>query len=131
MSAPDLLPVALRFLEAYWNADARLALAQCQPDATIEYPKSASLPSAPIAEVLPIIFERIYPRFVGGKFAIAIDRTLADQSAAFIQYRASGALTNGRHFDCSYIAVLEFNAGRICRFRPYTDTKYVEAELLS
>lgn len=131
MSAPDVLPVALRFLDAYWNADVPRALVECLPTAIIEFPRSAPLPSAPIAEVLPLIFDQIYSRFADGKFFIQIERSLADESAAFVQYRASGPLTNGRHFDCSYVAVLEFSAGRICRFRPYTDTKYVEAELLA
>ena len=80
-----MLAVALRFLEAYWKADLRQALAECSSTAVIEFPRSAPLPSpAPIAEVLPIIFERIYPRFVGSKFSITIERCLADEAVAFV-----------------------------------------------
>jgi ketosteroid isomerase-like protein len=127
-----MIAVALRFLGAYWKADLRQALAECTSTAIIVLPSSAPLPSpAPIGEVLPLIFERIYPRFVGGRFSTSVERCLADESVAFVEYRARGDLTNGRDFDCGYLAVFEFSGGLICKYRPYTDTKYVEIELLA
>jgi ketosteroid isomerase-like protein len=130
--AEDNGAVALRFLDAYWKADLDRALGECTSTSVIELPGSALLPTpAALADVLPVIFGRVYPRFVGRTFSVTVERCLSDASVAIVEYRATGDLVNGRRFDCRYLAVLEVADGRVCRFRPYTDTKYIEVELLA
>jgi ketosteroid isomerase-like protein len=123
---------ALQFLDAYWRADLEGALATCTPDASIELPQLVALASpAPLAEVLPIIFTRVYPRFVESRFVIQINRVLADDSAVIVEYVATGPLVSGRPFHCRYLVIIEIEGGKVRRFRPYTDTKYVDAELFA
>ena len=129
---PTAREVAMRFLEAYWAGDLERALAACAPGAMIELPPSVPLRSpAPISEVLPTIFASVYPRFIGRRFDIRIDRCIPDETAVVIEYTATGRLTNGRHFECRYLVVVEVEGDGVRLFRPYTDTKYVAAELLS
>jgi ketosteroid isomerase-like protein len=126
------LASARDFLAAYWRADLAAALARCAPGATIELAKSLPLVTpAPVADVLPLIFRDVYPRFEGGRFDVTIDATLADEQCVLIEYTARGRLTSGNAFECRYAAVLEFAAGRIERLRMYTDTRYVAAALMS
>ena len=121
---------ALQFLDAYWRADLEGALAICTPGASIELSQSVALASpAPLAEVLPIIFTKVYPRFVESCFVTQIDRVLADDSAVAVEYAATGSLVSGRPFHCRYLVIIEIEGGKVRRFRPYTDTKYVDAEL--
>lgn len=121
---------ALAFLQAYWRGSLEDALANATTDAVIELPASVPLPSpAPLAQVLPLIFGRIYSYFANGRFDIHIERCLVDGGAVIIEYTATGDLVNGRVFRCRYLVVLEMQAGRVARFRPYTDTKYVDDEL--
>jgi ketosteroid isomerase-like protein len=123
---------ALQFLDAYWRADLEGALAVCTPGAIIELPQSVALASpAPLAEVLPMIFTKVYPRFVDSRFGICIERVLADDSAVVVEYAATGSLLSGRPFHCRYLVVIEIEGGKVRRFRPYTDTKYVDAELFA
>jgi ketosteroid isomerase-like protein len=127
---------ALQFLEAYWRADFEGALAVCTPNACIEAPLAlpqsvASSSPAALAEVLPIIFTKVYPRFVGSRFAIQIDRVLTDDSTVVVEYTATGSLVSGRPFHCRYLVIVEIDGGKVRRFRPYTDTKYIDAELFS
>lgn len=123
---------ALRFLEAYWRADLESALAVCAPDATIELPTSAAIASpAPLATVLPMIFTKVYPRFAQSHFEIQINRVISDELAAVVEYTASGSLVNGRPFHCRYLVMIEIEGGKVNRFRPYTDTKYLDAELFA
>lgn len=132
MSRTRNLDTARDFLAAYWRADLAAALSHCARGATIELAKSLPLVTpAPVAEVLPRIFRDIYPRFVGGRFDVTIDATLADEQGVLVEYSARGRLTTGRPFDCRYAAVLEFGAGKIERLRMYTDTHYVAAALMS
>jgi len=123
---------ALEFLEAYWRADIDGALAVCTPDASIELPPSVAIASpAPIAEVLPIIFTRVYPRFVDSRFGIQIQRVLADETAVVVGYTATGSLVNGRSFHCRYLVIIEIEGDKVRRYRPFTDTKYIDAELFA
>jgi len=122
--------VALQFLDAYWRADLEGALAICTPGASIELPKSVALASpAPLAEILPIIFTKVYPKFVESRFVIQIDRVISDDSATVVEYTASGSLVSGRPYHCRYLVMIEIEGGKVSRVRPYTDTKYVDAEL--
>lgn len=122
---------ALAFLQAYWRGNLEDALANATTDALIELPHSVPLPSpAPLAQVLPVIFGRVFSCFVNGRFDIHIERCLVDGGAVIIEYTATGDLVSGRVFQCRYLVVLEMRAGRVARFRPYTDTKYVHDELL-
>jgi ketosteroid isomerase-like protein len=121
---------ALQFLNAYWRADLAGALAICTPDAAIELPQSVAVASpAPIADVLPIIFTKVYPLFVDSRFVIQINRVIADNSAAVVEYTASGPLVSGRSYHCRYLVMIEIEGAKVKRFRPYTDTKYVDVEL--
>jgi ketosteroid isomerase-like protein len=126
-------PEAARaFLEAYWRADLPAALALCASGAVIVLARSLPLVTpAPVAEVLPMIFRDVYPRFEGGRFDVTIDRMLCDADGVLVEYTARGKLTNGSLFECSYAAVLEFVAGKIERVRMYTDTRYVATALMS
>jgi len=131
-SPVDSQRAALRFLEAYWRADLESALAVCTPDAAIELPSSTAIASpAPIATVLPMIFTKVYPRFVQGHFEIQIDRVMSEEAATVVEYTATGSLVNGRLFHCRYLVMIEVEGGKVNRFRPYTDTKYIDAELLA
>jgi ketosteroid isomerase-like protein len=124
--------VALAFLSAYWRGELPAALALCWPDAVIELPKSLSIVTpAPIRDVLPGIFADVFRRFVDGNFDIEIERTVAEDDVALVEYRASGALQAGYRFDCRYAAVLKVADERILLFRQYTDTQYIAATLLS
>jgi ketosteroid isomerase-like protein len=126
------LKSARAFLEAYWRADLAAALALCTPDAAIVLARSLPIVTpAPVADILPRIFRDVYPRFVGSRFDVSIDRTLADEQGVLVEYTARGALTNGSSFECGYAAVLEFSGTRIARVRMYTDTRYVAAALMS
>jgi ketosteroid isomerase-like protein len=121
---------ALAFLQAYWRGSLEDALASATMDAVIELPRSIPLPSpAPLAQVLPLIFGRIYSCFANGRFDIHIERCLVDGEAVIVEYTATGDLVSGRVFRCRYLVILEMQAGRVARFRPYTDTKYVDDEL--
>jgi ketosteroid isomerase-like protein len=138
MHAPTAPPtgttrrVALEFLSAYWRGELPAALALCRPDAVIELPKSLSIVTpAPLREVLPGIFADVFRRFVGGKFDIEIERTVAERDVALVEYRATGDLQTGLRFDCRYAVVLQVADERVLLFRQYTDTQYITAALLS
>jgi ketosteroid isomerase-like protein len=124
--------VALAFLSAYWRAELATALALCEPDAVIELPKSLSIVTpALIRDVLPGIFSEVYQRFVGGRFDVAIERTVAEEGVVFVEYRASGDLKTGHKFDCRYGVLFQVEKERVVLFRQYTDTQYVTQALLS
>lgn len=126
------LGVARAFLAAYWRADLVAAMALCAPGAVIELARSLPIATpAPIADVLPLIFRDVYPRFEGHRFDVTIDATLADSERVLVEYTARGRLKTGSSFECGYAAVLMFNAGQIERLRMYTDTRYVAAALMS
>ncbi len=132
MTRTDNLGSARAFLEAYWRADLATALEFCAPHAVIVLARSLPIPTpAPLAEILPIIFRDVYPRFEGGRFDVTIERMLADEQGALIEYTACGKLRTGALFECGYAAVMEFAAGKIARLRMYTDTRYVTAALMS
>jgi hypothetical protein len=123
---------ALAFLKAYWAADLETALTHCVAGATIELPPSVPIKTpAPIAEVLPQIFADVYPRFVGGRFDVRIERTISERTAVVVEYVASGSLVNGRTFRCGYVVVLDIADSKVQRFRSYTDTRHIADELLS
>ncbi len=123
---------ARAFLDAYWRADLSAALAQCTPDAVIVLARSLPIVTpAPVAQILPMIFRNVYPRFEGGRFDVTIDRMISDDQGVLVEYTARGKLTNGTLFECGYAAVLELAAGKIERLRMYTDTRYVAAALMS
>jgi ketosteroid isomerase-like protein len=126
-------PEAARaFLEAYWRADLASALALCSSGAVIVLARSLPIATpAPVADILPMIFRNVYPRFEGGRFDVSIDRMLSDEQGVLVEYTARGKLVNGTLFECGYAAVLEFAAGKIERVRMYTDTRYVAAALMS
>jgi ketosteroid isomerase-like protein len=129
MTSPE---AARAFLEAYWRADLAAALALCASGAVIVLARSLPIVTpAPVAEILPLIFRDVYPRFEGGRFDVSIDRMLSDDQGVLVEYTARGKLTNGTLFECGYAAVLEFVAGKIERVRMYTDTRYVAAALMS
>ena len=132
MSAAGNLQIARSFLAAYWRADLTAALSHCLPGASIELAKSLPLATpAPVADVLPIIFRDVYPRFEGGRFEVTIETTLADAERVLVEYVAQGRLVAGGLFDCRYAAVLTFEGERIARLRMYADTRYVAAALMS
>lgn len=121
----------MAFLSAYWRADLPAALALCDPEAIIEFPKSISIVTpALIRDVLPGIFGEVYRRFVDARFDVSIDRTLAQGDAVFVEYTASGDLTTGRRFECRYAVVLQVKDERVVFVRQYTDTQYVATELM-
>jgi hypothetical protein len=121
---------ALEFLQAYWDADLPRALAACAPGAIASLPPSAPFPTpSPIETVLPKIFSQVYTRFVGG-FEITVDRCLTCGATAIVEYTGKGKLTTGDRFLCQYLAVLEIEQGRVARWKPYMDTKYVAEKLL-
>lgn len=123
---------AREFLEAYWRADLAGALALCAPDAVIVLARSLPVATpAPVAEILPMIFRDVYPRFEGGRFDVSIERVLADGQCVVVEYAARGRLTSGSEFECDYAAVLEFRGGKIARVKMYTDTRYMAAALMS
>jgi len=122
--------VALAFLSAYWRADLAGVLQLCSDDAMIELPQSIDIATpATMRSVLPGIFGEVYKRFVGAKFDINVERTLAEGDAVLVEYRATGDLTSGRRFDCRYAVVLQVKEERVAVFRQYTDTQYIAAEL--
>jgi ketosteroid isomerase-like protein len=124
--------VALAFLSAYWRAELSSALVLCAGDAVIELPKSIAIATpALIRDVLPVIFSEVYQRFVDGRFDVVIERTIAEESVVFVEYRASGDLMTGHKFDCRYGVLLEVQEERVVLFRQYTDTQYVTQALLS
>ena len=132
LDAPPTRVNALAFLQAYWRGDLEEALANATADAVIDLPRSIPLPSpAPLAQVLPLIFERVYSCFVGGHFEIDLERCLMDGSVVIVEYIASGDLVSGGAFSCRYLVVLDMQEGRVARFRPYTDTKYVDRQLFA
>jgi len=131
-AAADTRRTALAFLDAYWRGDLGAVRELAAPAAIIELPRSTPMASpAPLLDVLSVIFERVYPRFRDRRFEIAIERCVVDGDIALVEYEANGPLVSGRWFSCRYLVVLEVAAGRIVRFRPYTDTQYINAELLS
>lgn len=124
--------VALAFLRAYWRGDLDAALACCVEGATIELPASVPLPTpAPISAVLPLIFAAIYPKFVGGRFEVDVERTVSDGAVVAVEYLAHGPLVSGRQFRVRYAAFLDVEGGKVTRFRAHTDTKQVAEDLLS
>jgi ketosteroid isomerase-like protein len=124
--------VALAFLSAYWRGELAAALALCDPEAVIELPKSLSIVTpALIRDVLPGIFGEVYQRFVGGRFDVSIERSIAEEGVVFVEYRAQGDLKTGHHFDCRYGAMLQVQKERVLLFRQYTDTQYVTRALMS
>lgn len=123
---------ARAFLEAYWRADLAGALASCTADAVIVLARSLPIVTpAPVAEILPLIFRDVYPRFTGGRFDVTIDHVLSDEQGVLVEYTARGTLTSGAGFECGYAAVLEFVAEKIACVRMYTDTRYMAAALMS
>lgn len=121
---------ALEFLQAYWDADLPRALAACVPGAIASLPPSAPFPTpSPIETVLPKIFSQVYTRFVGG-FEVTVDRCLTCGTTAIVEYTGKGKLTTGDRFLCQYLAVFEIEQGRVARWKPYMDTKYVAEKLL-
>ena len=132
LTADRNLKAARSFLAAYWRADLAAALALCAPEAVIELARSLPINTpAPVADILPLIFRDVYPRFEGGRFDVTIDSTLSGSSSALVEYTARGRLTSGKLFECSYAAVLIFKEELIERLRMYTDTRYVAAALMS
>jgi ketosteroid isomerase-like protein len=130
--APPTRVTAFAFLQAYWRGNLAEALANATVDAVIDLPRSIPLPTpAPLAQVLPIIFERVYSCFVEGRFEIDLERCLVDGPVVVVEYTASGDLVSGRVFRCRYLVVLEMQEGRVARFRSYTDTKYVDTKLFA
>jgi ketosteroid isomerase-like protein len=126
------LQAARNFLHAYWRADLAAALALCAPGAVIELARSLPIATpAPVADILPLIFRDVYPRFEGRRFDVTIDSTLAGEAQVLVEYTARGRLTSGTEFECGYAALLMFAAGLIERLRMYTDTRYVAAALMS
>lgn len=122
---------ARSFLQAYWQADLQGALAHCQPGAVIELARSLPIPTpAPVADILPLIFNNVYPKFAGGRFDVTIGATLEQNNLALVEYTARGQLVAGGLFECGYAAVFEFVDGAIARLRMYTDTRYVAAALM-
>jgi len=122
---------ARSFLQAYWRADLQSALAHCQPGAVIELARSLPIATpAPVADILPLIFNNVYPKFVGGRFDVTIDSTLEQNNRVLVEYTARGKLVAGGLFECGYAAVFEFVDGTIARVRMYTDTRYVAAALM-
>jgi ketosteroid isomerase-like protein len=98
----------------------------------MELPPSVPMPSpAPIGESLSRIFTSVYPRFQNGRFDVAIQLCVADGDTVIVEYQARGVLLTGREFLCRYLAILETEDGRLRRFRPYTDTKYITDVLLA
>ena len=119
------------FLQAYWRADLQSALACCQPGAVIELARSLPIATpAPVADILPLIFNNVYPKFVDGRFDVTLDSTLEQNNRVLVEYTARGNLVAGGQFDCRYAAVFEFVDGTIARVRMYTDTRYVAAALM-
>lgn len=126
-----LTPRARTFLQAYWRADLEGALKECHPEATIELARSLPIATpAPIATILPLIFNNVYPKFENRRFDVTIDSTLEADSRVLVEYTARGKLVSGASFDCGYAAVFEFLNGDIARIRMYTDTRYVAAALM-
>jgi len=122
---------ARSFLQAYWRADLQSALAHCQPGAVIELARSLPIATpAPVADILPLIFNNVYPKFVGGRFDVTIDSTLEQNNRVLVEYTARGKLVAGGLFECGYAAVFEFVGGTIARVRMYTDTRYVASALM-
>ena len=131
-AAADTRRTALAFLGAYWRGDLAAVRELAAPNAIIELPRSSPITSpAPLLDVMPLIFERVYPRFRNRHFDTAIERCVVDGGIALVEYEANGMLVSGRWFSCRYLVALEVAAGRIVRFRPYTDTQYINAELFS
>ncbi|MBS0611808.1 MAG: nuclear transport factor 2 family protein [Proteobacteria bacterium] len=131
-AAADTRRTALAFLHAYWRGDLAAIHELVASTAIIELPRSTPLPSpAPLLDVIPLIFEQAYPRFRDRRFDIAVERCVIDDRVALVEYQATGTLVSGRTFCCRYLVVLAVEGGRIVRFRPYTDTKYIDAELFS
>lgn len=131
-SAESTRQVALAFLSAYWRGDLAAALSRCGLDAVIELPKSLSIVTpALIRDVLPGIFSEVYQRFVGGRFDIAIEQTIAEEDVVFVEYRASGGLKTGHQFDCRYGVMVQVQNERVVLLRQYTDTQYVTRALMS
>jgi len=88
---------ARSFLQAYWRADLQSALAHCQPGAVIELARSLPIATpAPVADILPLIFNNVYPKFVGGRFDVTIDSTLEQNNRVLVEYTARGKLV-ARH----------------------------------
>jgi ketosteroid isomerase-like protein len=122
---------ARSFLQAYWQADLQGALAHCQPGAIIELARSLPIATpAPVADILPLIFNNVYPKFVGSRFDVTVDATLEQGNRVLVEYTARGNLVAGGVFECGYAAVFEFVDGAIARLRMYTDTRYVAAALM-
>jgi ketosteroid isomerase-like protein len=122
---------ALQFLQAYWAADLRRALAACAPAATISFPPTAPFENpAPIETILPRIFAQVYTRFVGGRFDVTVDRRWTGGSTTFVEYTARGDLVTGDRYVCQYLAILEIHHGKVAKWKTYTDTKYVFDKLL-
>jgi len=119
------------FLQAYWRADLQSALAHCQPGAVIELARSLPIATpAPVADILPLIFNNVYPKFTGGCFDVTVDSTLEQNNRVLVEYTARGKLVAGGSFECGYATVFEFVDGAVARLRMYTDTRYVAAALM-
>ncbi len=122
---------ARSFLQAYWQADLQGALACCRPGAVIELARSLPIPTpAPVADILPLIFNNVYTKFAGGRFDVTIDATVEQGNRVLVEYTARGQLVSGGQFECGYAAVFEFVDGAVVRLRMYTDTRYVAAALM-
>lgn len=80
-------PEAARaFLEAYWHADLPAALALCASGAVIVLARSLPLVTpAPVAEVLPMIFEMFIP---GSKEGGSMSRSI-ECSATLMAFSSS------------------------------------------
>ena len=116
--------VALAFLQAYWRGDLAAALSYCTPAAKLELPQSGPVVTpAPMSDVLPMIFDRIYPRFVGGRFDVQMENIVSERSLSVVEYIAAGRLNNGREYRCRYAMVLTVRGGKVAFARQYTDTQ--------
>jgi ketosteroid isomerase-like protein len=123
---------ALAFLQAYWRGDLAAALSYCTGTAKLELPQSGPLETpALMVDVLPVIFEQIYPRFVGGRFDIQMENIVSERSLSVVEYIAVGRLNNGHDYRCRYAMVLTVKDGKVAFARQYADTHYVVSELLA
>lgn len=123
--------VALSFLAAYWRGDLSAALEFCTPTATMELPASIPIPTPErMARLLPVVFSRVYPRFVGSRFDVEVDRVIARGALVVVEYIATGRLVEGGDFRCRYAMVIETDGDKIAWARAYTDTRYVAERLM-
>ncbi len=121
--------IALAFLYAYWDADLRGALDACGDSASLDFPAGIGVLSpAPMRLILPMIFNGMLTRLVGGRCNIAIERSVCQAGVVVIEYTALGQFVDGPDYRSRGAMVIEVQQAKVHRVKSYVETQYFASE---